>query len=97
MHTCTRAHTHAHTHTHTRTHTHARTYAHAHTHTHTQLTGFPIHFRYSDIHHILTTVEGTAVHLCEDEQVEYSLAVYVHPYPNDVLSVWLYIVSLVPK
>ena len=63
----------------------------------TQLTGFPIHLRYSDVDHITSTVERTAVHLCEDQRVEYALAVYVHPYPNDVISVWLYIASLVPK
>ena len=35
--------------------------------------------------------------LCENERVEYALAIYIHPYPNDVLSVWLYIASLIPK
>lgn len=62
-----------------------------------QLSGFPIHIRYSDIQHIVSTVERTGIHLCEDQRVEYALAVYVHPYPNDVLSVWLYTASLVPK
>lgn len=62
-----------------------------------QATGFPIHLAYSDIQHIVSTVERTGVHLCEDQKVEYALAVYVHPYPNDVLSVWLYVASLVPK
>ena len=62
-----------------------------------QVTGFPIHLRYSDIQHIVSTVERTGIHLCEDQKVEYALAVYVHPYPNDVLSVWLYIASLVPN
>ena len=63
----------------------------------TQLTGFPIHSPYTDIPNLLATVERTGVHLCEDQQVEYALAVYVHSYPNDVISVWLYIASLVPK
>lgn len=62
-----------------------------------QVTGFPIHLPYSDIQHIVSTVERTSIHLCEDQKVEYALAVYVHPYPNDVLSVWLYVASLVPK
>ena len=65
-----------------------------------QVAGFPIHLRYSDIQHIVSTVERTGIHfndLCEDQKVEYSLAVYVHPYPNNVLSVWLYVTSLVPK
>ena len=62
-----------------------------------QLSGFPLHFRYSDIRHIVSTVESTGIHLCENERVEYALAIYIHPYPNDVLSVWLYIASLIPK
>ena len=62
-----------------------------------QATGFPIHLAYSDIQHIVSTVERTGVHLCEDQKVEYALAVYDHPYPNDILSVRLYIASLVPK
>ena len=62
-----------------------------------QLSGFPLHFRYSDIRHIVSTVESTGIHLCENEHVEYALAIYIHLYPNDVLSVWLYIASLIPK
>ena len=62
-----------------------------------QLSGFPLHFRYSDIRHIVSTVESTSIHLCENERIEYALAVYIHPYPNDILSVWLYIASLIPK
>ena len=62
-----------------------------------QLSGFPLHLRYSDIQHIVSTVESTGIHLCENEHVEYALAVYVHPYPDDVLSVWLYTASLIPK
>lgn len=62
-----------------------------------QLVGFPIHVRYSDLQQLLTTVERTGIHLCENKNVEYSLAVYVHAYPNDVLSVWIYVVYLVPK
>ena len=52
-----------------------------------------LHLCYSDIQHIVSTVESTGLHLCENEHVEYALAVYVHPYPNVVLSVWLYAAS----
>ena len=61
-----------------------------------QLSGFPLHFCYSDIQHV-STVESTGIHLCGNERIEYALAIYIHPYPNDVLSVWLYIASLIPK
>ena len=62
-----------------------------------QLTGFPIHIRYSDLQQLLITVERTGIHLCENKNVEYSLAVHVHFYPNDVLSVWVYVAYMVPK
>ncbi len=62
-----------------------------------QLTGFPIHSPYVDAQHLVATVERTGVHLCEDPQVEFALAVYVHPYPNDIVSIWLYIASLIPN
>ncbi len=62
-----------------------------------QLTGFPIHSPYVDAQHLVAGVERTGVHLCEDPRAEFALAVYVHPYPNDVISIWLYIASLVPN
>ena len=62
-----------------------------------QLTGFPIHVHYCGIQQLLITIEKTGIHLCEDKKVEYALAVYVHSYPNDVISVWIYIVSMIPK
>ena len=43
------------------------------------------------------TVERTGIHLNEDKKVEYALAVYVHSYPNDIISVWIYVVSMIPK
>ena len=52
-----------------------------------QLSGFPLHLRYSDIQDIVSTVESTGLHPCENEHVEYALAVCVHPYSYDVLSV----------
>ena len=35
-----------------------------------QLSGFPLHLRYSDIQHIVSQVESTGLHLCENEHVE---------------------------
>ncbi|XP_064382985.1 coiled-coil and C2 domain-containing protein 2A-like [Halichondria panicea] len=62
-----------------------------------KLTGFPVHSPYVDAQHLVAAVERTGVHLCEDPQVEFALAVYVHPYPNDIVSIWLYIASLIPN
>ena len=56
-----------------------------------QLSAFPLHL------HIAPTVETTGLHLYESEHMECAQAVWMHPCPNDVLSVWLYTASLIPK
>ena len=43
---------------------------------------------------IIETVYSTGVHAQESSDVEFALAVYVHAYPNSVLSVWVYVASL---
>ncbi|KAL5457110.1 hypothetical protein EMCRGX_G034349 [Ephydatia muelleri] len=57
--------------------------------------GYPLHFENYDVKKITHTVEKTGIHLCEDEKVEYSLAVYVHAYPNDIVSIWVFIAALI--
>ena len=49
---------------------------------------------FTEIDPIIETVYATGVHAQESSDVEYALAVYVHPYPNSVLSVWVYVASL---
>ncbi|KAK1896565.1 Coiled-coil and C2 domain containing protein 2A [Dissostichus eleginoides] len=44
---------------------------------------------------IVEAVFSTGVHNVHAPNVEFALAVYVHPYPNNVLSVWVYLASLV--
>ena len=60
-----------------------------------QISGYPLHFGDYDVNKITYAVEKTGIHLCEDENVEYSLAVYVHAYPNDVVSIWIFIAALI--
>lgn len=59
--------------------------------------GFPISQPFTNIKAIIEAVKSTGVHNNESPDVEFALAVYVHPYPNDVLSVWVYAVSLVAQ
>uniref|UniRef100_A0A3B4FZB3 Coiled-coil and C2 domain containing 2A n=1 Tax=Pundamilia nyererei TaxID=303518 RepID=A0A3B4FZB3_9CICH len=40
-------------------------------------------------------VYSTGIHSVQASNVEFALAVYVHPYPNNVMSVWIYLASLV--
>ncbi|XP_076840623.1 coiled-coil and C2 domain-containing protein 2A isoform X3 [Brachyhypopomus gauderio] len=60
-----------------------------------RISGFPLHLPFSEIQPIVEAVHSTGVHKVEAPSVEFALAVYVHPYPNNVLSVWVYVASLI--
>ena len=59
--------------------------------------GFPINLPYTEMEPIVDSVYATGVHNVESSDVEFALAVHVHPYPNSVLSVWIYVASLMRK
>ncbi|KAF7652982.1 hypothetical protein LDENG_00089110 [Lucifuga dentata] len=59
-----------------------------------RISGFPLHLPFSEIRPIIEAVYSTGVHNVDTSNVEFALAVYVHPYPNNVLSVWVYLASL---
>ncbi|XP_054458283.1 coiled-coil and C2 domain-containing protein 2A [Anoplopoma fimbria] len=59
-----------------------------------RISGFPLHLPFSEIRPIVEAVYSTGVHNVHTSNVEFALAVYVHPYPNNVLSVWVYLASL---
>uniref|UniRef100_A0A3Q3GAB6 Coiled-coil and C2 domain containing 2A n=1 Tax=Labrus bergylta TaxID=56723 RepID=A0A3Q3GAB6_9LABR len=56
--------------------------------------GFPLNLPFSEIRPIVEAVYSTGVHNVHASNVEFALAVYVHPYPNNVLSVWVYLASM---
>uniref|UniRef100_A0A6I8PBN6 Coiled-coil and C2 domain containing 2A n=1 Tax=Ornithorhynchus anatinus TaxID=9258 RepID=A0A6I8PBN6_ORNAN len=60
-----------------------------------RFSGFPIHMPYSEVKPLIETVYSTGVHNIDASNVEFALAVYVHAYPRNVLSVWIYVASLV--
>ncbi|XP_048108289.1 coiled-coil and C2 domain-containing protein 2A isoform X3 [Alosa alosa] len=60
-----------------------------------RISGFPLHLPFSEIQPIIEAVYSTGVHKVEMSNVEFALAVYVHPYPNNVLSVRVYLASLI--
>ncbi|XP_056893551.1 coiled-coil and C2 domain-containing protein 2A isoform X4 [Takifugu flavidus] len=60
-----------------------------------RISGFPLHQPFSEIRPIIEAVHSTGVHNIQAPNVEFALAVHVHPYPNNVLSVWVYLASLV--
>lgn len=59
--------------------------------------GFPLNFAYTRIEEIEEAVKGTGVHCYENPDAEFALAVYVHPYPCDIISVWVYVAYLVRR
>ncbi|KFQ47044.1 Protein CC2D2B, partial [Nestor notabilis] len=60
-----------------------------------QVSGFPIHRPFSEVRPLIEAVHSTGVHTIDISNVEFALAVYVHAYPQNVLSVWIYVASLV--
>ncbi|KAE9526974.1 hypothetical protein AGLY_013622 [Aphis glycines] len=62
-----------------------------------KMCGFPINRPYSNTEVLVDAIQSTGMHLNENPLVEFALAVYVHPYPNQVLSVWIYLASLQPR
>ena len=62
-----------------------------------QLCGFPINLPYTSMEAVVEAVFATGVHRIESSNVEFAVAAHIHPYPNRVLSVWVYVASLVRK
>ncbi|CAH2299842.1 coiled-coil and C2 domain-containing 2A isoform X1 [Pelobates cultripes] len=60
-----------------------------------RLSGFPIHMPFSEVTPLIEAVYSTGVHNSEIPNIEFALAVYVHPYPHSVYSVWIYVASLI--
>ncbi|XP_030584227.1 coiled-coil and C2 domain-containing protein 2A isoform X2 [Archocentrus centrarchus] len=60
-----------------------------------RISGFPLNLPFSEIRPIIEAVYSTGVHSAQASNVEFALAVYVHPYPNNIMSVWIYLASLV--
>lgn len=64
-----------------------------------RLTGFPMNMPFSDLKSISDAIFSTGVHetasLEESKtNVEFVVAVHIHPYPCNVLSVWIYVASI---
>uniref|UniRef100_A0A8C2YIM5 Coiled-coil and C2 domain containing 2A n=1 Tax=Chinchilla lanigera TaxID=34839 RepID=A0A8C2YIM5_CHILA len=60
-----------------------------------RFSGFPLHMPYSEVKPLIEAVYSTGVHNIDVPNAEFALAVYIHPYPKNVLSVWIYVASLI--
>ncbi|XP_074594810.1 coiled-coil and C2 domain containing 2A [Brevipalpus obovatus] len=56
--------------------------------------GYPFHSQFSTTKAIIDKLFSTGIHLVNDEKASFAIAVYIHPYPCYVLSVWVYAVAL---
>ncbi|KAI8501504.1 Coiled-coil and C2 domain-containing protein 2A [Branchiostoma belcheri] len=62
-----------------------------------KMSGFPMQMPYTEDNPVVEAVFSTGVHQLQGKDVEFALAVHIHPYPNSVLSLWVYVASLVRK
>ncbi|XP_058450036.1 coiled-coil and C2 domain-containing protein 2A [Malaya genurostris] len=62
-----------------------------------KINGFPINLPYINLSTIVAKIKGTGIHLNSENKVEFALGVYVKDYPNNVYSVWIFLISLTPK
>ena len=62
-----------------------------------QIIGYSLNCKYTNLSSIITEIKNTGIHLNLDNKVEFALNVFVKEYVNNVLSVWIFLMSLVPK
>lgn len=47
------------------------------------------------MHKVIKSVFNTRIHSTEIPGIEFALAIYIHPYANHILSVWIFLATLV--
>ena len=62
-----------------------------------RISGFPVNLPYTNMTDIFEAVKATQVHAVPTSEVEFALAVHINPYPNTIMSVWIYIAVLTRK
>ncbi|KAH8400770.1 hypothetical protein KR009_000826 [Drosophila setifemur] len=61
-----------------------------------RLYGFTLNFAYTNLAGISERIRTTCIHYNNHTDVEFCVAVHLHSHSNDVLSVWLFLLSVVP-
>lgn len=62
-----------------------------------QVTGFTLNMKYTNLSSIVAEVKNTGIHLNLDNKVEFALSVYIKDYANNVISIWIFLMSLTPR
>ncbi|XP_041921866.1 protein CC2D2B-like [Alosa sapidissima] len=60
-----------------------------------KVTGMTLHMAFTNMDAVTERVQNAQIHSTEIPGTEFALSVYIHPYPNDILSVWVLLASLV--
>ncbi|KAK1791819.1 hypothetical protein P4O66_013792 [Electrophorus voltai] len=60
-----------------------------------QVTGMPNHMAFVDVNQVIRDVWNTKIHSTETPGTQLALAVHVEDYPKDILSVWVFLATLV--
>lgn len=61
------------------------------------LSGMPLNMRYISMANVVKRLKSTGVHLNPNSRVEFGLAIHIQAYPCNVLSLWVFVVAMVPK
>ena len=56
--------------------------------------GFPLNMPLTSIERAIELVFNTGVHLDDQPDTEFALAVRLHAYPNEVYSLWIYVATI---
>ncbi|XP_075979227.1 coiled-coil and C2 domain containing 2A [Anticarsia gemmatalis] len=56
--------------------------------------GFPLNMSYTNTKSVISAVKSTGLHVIDDPKVEFALAVEVYAYPNNVISLWAFLVTI---
>ncbi|KAH8299484.1 hypothetical protein KR044_001785 [Drosophila immigrans] len=61
-----------------------------------RLYGFTVNFSYTNLAAVSERIRTTCIHYNNNALVEFCVAVHIKAYANDVLSVWVFLLSIVP-
>ncbi|XP_063363078.1 coiled-coil and C2 domain-containing protein 2A [Cydia amplana] len=56
--------------------------------------GFPLNMPFVNMRSVISTVKSTGLHVHADPNAEFALGVEIYPYPNNVISVWVFLASI---
>jgi coiled-coil and C2 domain-containing protein 2A len=59
-----------------------------------KLVGFPMNVSFTEIQPLLDKIRNTNIWMSDGPKMQFVLATYVHAYPNNICSVWVYVASL---